>query len=354
MDPIISLVVVCYNCKPWFGRFFSSLRGQTIFDRCEIILVDNSSKDGTAELCEMEMKSWPNGRFLPTGGNYGFGVGCNIGAGVARGKYLFFLNPDVWFEPDCLEALARHAEASGAKVFSAVELGYENNQLMPGSHGQGSPGFDIFGCTTAPSSRENLEQLFAIGSFYFIQRELFKKLGGFDREFFVYGEEMDLSWRAGIAGENIELVRAAKVHHAAAGCTAKTGQTNEFRRFYANRNQILTILKNSNGPLLLLVFNQLALITAETVAGALLARSFSFIRMSLLKPLVDCWRLRGHILEQRRFIRSYRRRGDWWFTRRFFRFGFGHWEDIRRFLKWKIVIDKSTLPTNTSPNLTGR
>src|SRR5260221_5236491 len=149
------------------------------------------------------MKSWNNGRFFPTGGNYVFGGGCNIGALAARGKYLFFLNPDVWFEPDCLEAFARHAEASTAKVFSAIELGYDNANFMPGTHGQGAPGFDIFGCTTSPSPKENLDQLFAIGRLYFIRHDLFEKLGGFDEKFFMYGEEMDLSWRARIAGESI-------------------------------------------------------------------------------------------------------------------------------------------------------
>jgi GT2 family glycosyltransferase len=353
MEPIVTLVVVSYNCKQWFKRFFESIKEQTIFDRCEVLLVDNSSKDGSAEICEQEMKSWTNGRFLPTGGNYGFGGGCNFGAREARGKYLFFLNPDIWMEPNCLESLVNHAQSSQAKVFSAVEMGYNDEKFMPGSHGQGAPGFDIFGCTTAPSPKENLDQLFAIGSFFFIDRELFQKIGGFDREFFVYGEEMDLSWRARIAGAGIELVRAARVHHAAAGCTDTSGRTSEFRRFYANRNQIITITKNSRGPLLILAFNHVLLITMEALVGALLARKFSFIRMSLFKPLADCWRLRHYILEQRRMIRGYRQRGDWWITRRFFRFGFGHWGDIKRFLKWKIVIDKSTLPTNTTQPSTG-
>ena len=61
-------------------------------------MVDNSSTDGTAEICDQEMKSWANGRFVPTGGNYGFGGGCNYGARQSRGKYLFFLNPDVLFK----------------------------------------------------------------------------------------------------------------------------------------------------------------------------------------------------------------------------------------------------------------
>ncbi|HVU09169.1 MAG TPA: glycosyltransferase [Verrucomicrobiae bacterium] len=343
MEPIVTLVVVCYNCNKWFDRFFASLRAQAIIDRCEVLMVDNSSTDGTAETCEREMKSWPNGRFLPTGDNFGFGGGCNFGARQARGKYLFFLNPDIWFEPDCLEQLVRHAEVSSAKVFSAVELKYDGLEFTPGVHGQGAPGFDIFGCTTAPSPKENLDELFAIGTFYFIRRDLFEKIGGFDKEFFVYGEEMDVSWRARVAGESIELVRAAKLHHAASGSTDSVAKTTEFRRFYANRNQLLIILKNSQGPMLLLVFTHIALISVEAVAGAVLARKPSFLYSSFIKPIADTWRLRHYILAQRRFIKTYRQRGDWWIIRRFFRFKFGHWHDIQRFLKFKIKIDGSPI-----------
>ena len=88
--PLVSVVVVNYNCKKWLEHFFLSLRVQTIFDRAEIIMVDNTSKDGSAEMCEKEMASWPGGVFLQTGGNYGFGGGSNRGAAGARGKYLFF------------------------------------------------------------------------------------------------------------------------------------------------------------------------------------------------------------------------------------------------------------------------
>ena len=347
MNPIVSLVIVNYNCKPWLDRFFSSLRAQTILDRCETIIVDNSSQDGSAEICQREMKGWPNGCFLPTGGNYGFGGGCNFGARAARGKYLFLLNPDVWFEPDCLEALVRQAESSSAKVFSAVELGYEDKNFVSGAHDQGSPGFDIFGCPTSRSPGGKVEEPFVVGSFFFIDRELFQKLGGFDQEFFVYGEEMDLSWRVHIAGESMELVRAAGVHHAAAGSTVKTSGTTGFRRSCANRNQLITILQNANGPLLLLAFNNVALITAEAIAGTLLARTPAFLVWALFKPVADCWRLRGHILSQRRAIRNYRQRGDWWMVRHFLRPGFGHWGDIKGFLKWKIAIDKPAGPPKT-------
>lgn len=348
MNPIVSLVVVNYNCKPWLDRFFSSLRAQTIFDRCETIVVDNSSKDGSAEICERELKGWPNGRFLPTGGNCGFGGGANFGARAARGKYLFFLNPDVWFEPDCLEVLVRQAESSSAKVFAAIELDYNDGTFTPGTHNQGCPGFDIFGCPLSLAPQKKLKRSFVVGSFFFMDREFFQRLGGFDEEFFVYCEEMDLSWRVHIAGESMEVVCAAGVHHAATGSTDNTGRMTEFRRFYANRNQLITILKNAHGPLLLLAFSYLVLIGVEAIVGAVLARKPSFLGASLFKPVADCWRLKSYIMLQRRAIRRYRQRGDWWMARHFLRPGFSHWGDIKRFLKWKITIEGSAPPSKSS------
>lgn len=337
--PIVSVVVVNYNCKKWLDRFFSSIRAQTIFDRLEIILVDNTSTDGSAEICQKVMASWPNGVFLATGGNYGFGGGSNRGAAIARGKYLYFLNPDVWLEPNCLEELVKQTEAVSGNIASPRVLDYDSNHLQ----GQGAAGFDFFGYMTAARKAELLREPFAVATFYFITRELMLKLGGFDDEFFLYNEEMDLSWRAWLANETIRQVPSAKIHHqgASSGDRQVENRTNETKRFYANRNGILAIVKNARCLLLVLAINQVALVMVEAIAGSILARRFSFAHWALFKPLADCWRLRGHILAERRRIRSFRKRGDFWILRRFFTFRFGRWMDVKRLLESGIKIDKA-------------
>ncbi len=98
---LVSIVVVNYNCKKWLDRFFPSLRAQTIFDRIEVIMVDNTSGDGSAEICEREMVTWPNGVFLQTGGNYGFGGSSNRVTKIVNmeaGGYLgvFFILVLAW------------------------------------------------------------------------------------------------------------------------------------------------------------------------------------------------------------------------------------------------------------------
>lgn len=342
---LVSVVTVNYNCKKWLDRFFSSLRAQTIFSRTEIIIVDNMSQDGSAEICEKEMAAWPNGVFLPTGGNYGFGGGNNRGAKIARGKYLFFVNPDVWLEPNGLEELVRRAENSKSNVTCPLILDYDSNNVQV----MGASGFDLFGGMLPVKPGENLDRLFAVATFFFIERELFRKLGEFDEELFLYNEEMDLSWRAGMAGELITLASSARLHHHgdSSGNRAVENRTNETKRYYANRNQLLVIFKNARSLLLLMALSQTALITVEAFVGAFLTRRVSFIYWSLLKPLADCWRLRRHILSQRKEIHRIRQHGDWWMLRHFFRFGFGRWVDVKRLLKSGVTINR-TWPTAAS------
>src|SRR5690606_20250037 len=127
----------------------------------------------------------------------------------------------------------------------------------------GGSGFDIFGCAI-PLRKPNdqiIRRLFTVGTFCFIDREFFNRVGAFDDEFFLYCEATDLSWRSQIAGEPVMSIGSARLHHqgASAGDRTVENRTNDTRRFYANRNQLLTILKNAHGPLLLLFFTQLLL-----------------------------------------------------------------------------------------------
>jgi GT2 family glycosyltransferase len=334
---LVSIIAVNYNCKKWLERFFSSIRAQTIFDKIELILVDNTSTDGSAEMCKEQLATWPNGVFLPTGGNFGFGGGNNRGAAIARGKYFLFINPDVWFEPDCLEKLVQGIEAAGTGAGCARVMDYDSETIQT----LGSRGFDIFGCAVAVGDKQQMPRPFTVSTFFFLRQDLFQKVGKFDEEFFLYAEEMDLSWRVWISGDAITLVSSAKIHHQGASSGDRTveNRTNESKRFYANRNQLLTILKDARGLLLVLALNQIALIAVEAVVGALLARRFSFMHWSLLKPVADCWRLRGHIAAERQRIRSFRRRGDLWILRRFLTYRFGRWKDVKRLFKSGVRIE---------------
>lgn len=108
--PAVSVVILNWNAASWIPRCLESLRQQTIFQQIEIIFTDNASSDDSEKVARAGMAGWPNGKFLQTGGNFGFAGGCNRGAAAATGKYLFS-------EPRCLagKELPRTTDRGGRK-----------------------------------------------------------------------------------------------------------------------------------------------------------------------------------------------------------------------------------------------
>ena len=315
---LVSVVIVNYNCMAWVPRCLESLHEQTIYDRIEVIFTDNISRDGSDVLAQDLMKDWPHGVFLQTGANLGFGGGANRGAALAKGKYLFFLNPDVWIERDCLERLVEAAEKNHLGVAAPTVLNYNDNTLQS----RGAAGFDITGLSTELRDSDPSPRLFSPSAFYFIRRNLFEKTGGWDDHFFMYGEEMDMAWRIWIAGEMVGSVPAARMHHwGAAVDNPRDGdrvvqlRSSDTKRFCAYRNNLLTLLKSPQHFLLLLLFPATALVLFEGLVGAVLLRRWSFFTNTSYKALAACWQLRGHWMEQRRRIRRFRKRGDFFMMR---------------------------------------
>lgn len=335
----VSVLLVCYNSSSWLPRCLESLRAQTIFDRIEVIIVDNASPEDPEALVRQLTAGWTNAVYLQTGANLGF-CGANRGAAIAKGKYLYLLNPDVWLEPDCLEQFYRVTERAQAGGAGGTILEFDDDTLQA----RGCDGFDFCGYAMSPDVRVPLDEIFCFAGFYFVRKDLYEKVGMLDEKFFLYGEELDLSWRILISGEKLIAVTPARVHHRGAVAVNPKGgtkmveiRTTDSKRYYANRNHLLTLLKNAQHLLLLLLLPALALMMAEALLGVVMLRRGSFFTRSFVAPLRDCWRWRDHIRAERRRIRSFRRRGDWWMLR-FFRFRFNRWADWKRM--WKLGLPK--------------
>jgi GT2 family glycosyltransferase len=332
--PLVSVILVCFNSSPWLTRCLASLRQQTLFDQTELVIVDNASADDSEGLARRLTEGWANARILQTGSNLGFSAN-NRGAEVARGQYLYLLNPDTWLEADCLERLYRTVEKENADGAGSTVLEYEDQTLQA----KGSHGFDLFGNPVSPRFNRDPSPLFCIAGFYFINRERFLGLGMLDEEFFMYGEEMDLSWRIWLCGGRIVYVPGAKCHHRGAGAVNPEGgvkavenRTSTQKRYLANRNFLLVLAKNCQHVLLVLLIPCALLIVAEGLATLCMTRSWSVFQTTCLGPFLGFWRLRGHVLEQRCRIKALRRRSDFWMFR-FLRFGFGRREELVKVLR---------------------
>ena len=330
---MVSVIVLNYNGARWLERCLNSLRAQTIFDQIEVILADNLSSDGSDQLGKRIVEGWPRGLFMQHGQNLGYCEGNNRAAEAARGQFLLFLNNDTWLEPRCLEQLLAEVQRTGAGAAMPLVLNYEDDTFQS----LGAFGFDLFGlASTRAFAAETREVLMPEGCAYLIQRGLFQALGRFDPELFMFADEFDLSWRVWISGHQAVAVPSAKLHHRGAAQVnpAGGGATVEFRtsdtkRFCTNRNSLLVLLKNARLLLLLLVPLQLGLLFIEAIASLALVRRWGFVRRAYWEAVADCWRLRKHILAERRRIRQFRRRGDLWMLR-FLRWRFNRLDEIQR------------------------
>ncbi len=201
--------------------------------RCELIVVDNASDDGTAAAVA---EAVPEATIIRNPANVGFGVANNQAFELARGRWWLLLNPDASLHPD---ALARLIEAmasdprlavAGPSVVGAGMGGAESAGMLPGIRslaghflfvnrllppGVGGPwrGFQVR--PSAGSARNQVEWVSAAA--VLLRPEAVRPLGGFDRSIFMYGEDLDLCARLGPAGWRLALVPGARAAHTIGG-----------------------------------------------------------------------------------------------------------------------------------------
>ena len=337
--PRISVVVLNYNGRPWLTRCFESLEQQTFAAETEFIVVDNQSPDGSAQMAAEWVGQGGRRKLIANLTNLFFCEANNVGAEAATGDYVFFLNNDLWLEPDCLEKLYRAASQSEAECLAPVVFNYADNTFQ----GIGAEGMDWLGIPTqCPPPTTAVEMFSAYGCAFFIQREFFRKIGGFDPQFLMYADETDLSWRVWIAGGKILAAPSARLHHRGAAAVNPQGgtqtielRTSDTKRYLANRNELCMLLKNSQHILLLLLIPHLLLLTVEALVMLLLTRRWSHVRKAYLSAVWDVFKMRRHIFEWRRKIASFRRRGDF-FMLRFLRLKPGRFDEIKKLIKFGV------------------
>lgn len=336
-QPLVSIIVLNYNGANWLPKCFASLKNQTISRQIEAIMVDNHSTDDSVAEARKWFADFPSACIVRNPENLGFCKGNNAGARAANGKWLLFLNNDTWLENDCMEKLIAGTETAGAAASTPLVLNYPDSSYQD----FGFYGFDFFGLPSPSAVATHTREIFiAGGCSYLIRADVFNRIGMFDAEYFIYSDDADLSWRTWIAGHKVAGIYEAKLHHrGAAGVNPQGGiatiefRTNDRKRFLTNRNTVLTLLKNCQHVLLLLLVPLIPLLFVESVVGALLLRRPSFVKASFVDAMADCWRLRGHVARQRKAVAGFRRHSDFWMLR-FFKFRLNRWDEVKRTAKF--------------------
>jgi GT2 family glycosyltransferase len=246
--PMISIIILNYNGMKFVGKCLESVLN-SLYSDFEIILVDNASSDGSIKYVKDKFRSNRKLRLVVNDKNYGFALGNNIGARNANGKYLVFLNIDTIVDSDWLTELVEVMDTNPSIGAAQCKLLLMDNPKLIDSAGHD---IDWFGMAYVKGHTEEnqgqydrINEVFgATGAALMVRTDVFKKLGGFDEDFFMLFEEDDLCWRIWIAGYKVLYIPKAIVFHKSGGIRSEKG--NYKNLYFSRRNRIMSLLKNYN------------------------------------------------------------------------------------------------------------
>ncbi|MCC6931983.1 MAG: glycosyltransferase family 2 protein [Deltaproteobacteria bacterium] len=245
----ISFIILIWKDIYLLEHCLQYLSSQTFKD-FDIIIIDNGSHDDAIIKLPFQ---WSNLdisiKYFST--NLGFATANNIGANLAKGKWIALLNADAFPEPDWLEKLIQAAEQNPEYVtFSSRQVQYNQPKKLDGAgdayHVSGLAWRNAFNLPADKNGLEQKETFSACAAAALYSREAFLRVGGFDEDYFSYFEDVDLGFRLRLLGEKCLYVPEAVVYHVG---SASTGKRSDFSVYYGYRNMIWTFFKNMPTPL---------------------------------------------------------------------------------------------------------
>jgi len=298
-----SVVIPNWNGREFLPACLSALRIQTYRD-FELVLVDNHSTDDSVALAR---EHYPEAKVVLLDENFGFAKAMNAGFREAEGELVACLNNDTEASPQWLGELVacidRHPRAA---AIASKMLDLRNPRLLDGAgdiltrylraypRGRGE-------ADTGQYDAE-IEVFGASGGASLWRAEALRELEGFDEDLFAYYEDVDLSFRARLAGYECWYAPLAVVLHAGGASSAPAAA--EFRHYHAVRNRWSMIVKDAPAGLLWRSSPRIAAAELFSVARALRERKFGLL-LSAYRDVfrqLPGWRRRRRALQAGRVV----------------------------------------------------
>lgn len=252
LQHLISIIIVSYETRELTRACLSSIIEQTRRTSYETLVVDNASRDGSADMIE---STFPTVKLIRSEENLGFSKANNLAAKRSCGSYLLLLNPDTVVLDGAIDKILAFAGANPSAGIWGGRTVYADGSLNPSSCWRRQTLWSVFcqalGLTSVFKAsrvfnseaygswnRDNVREVDIVtGCFFLIRRELWERLGGFDESFFMYGEEADLCLRARKLGTRPMITpEATIIHH---GGASERVRSEEVVRLYRAKVQLM-------------------------------------------------------------------------------------------------------------------
>jgi GT2 family glycosyltransferase len=233
-EPTIAVAVVSWNTRDLLARALESFRPEVDLGLADVWVVDNASRDGSAEMVR-ERFGWAN--LIACDENLGFGRAVNLVAARTSSDWIAAANADVALRPGALGALLEAGARDPGAAAIAPQL------ILP----DGSTQHSVFGFPTVPfslvlatgayrvgatlgdrlafpgrwDSQRRRRVPWAVAAFLLVRRQAWNEIGGFDERQFMYAEDLDLGWRLRRAGWATRYEPSAHVDHQSAASTSQ-------------------------------------------------------------------------------------------------------------------------------------
>ncbi len=254
---VLSIIIVSWNVRDYLADCIESILKNCRLLQYEIIIVDNAGTDGTVDFIK---EKYPQIALISNTKNMGFAYANNQGVRRAKGKYLFFLNPDTIIKPDAVEKMLAFLEQN--KDVGAVGPRLLNKDLTLQHSVRTFPAFRgalyrhtilrYFGLFKNHHETWRMKDFKGdrltdvdqiMGAAILTGKDLVLEIGGFDERFFMYYEEADFCYRIKKAGYRIVFFPDASIIHLGG---KSTGQISFRKKFMAIRSLLMFFSKHRN------------------------------------------------------------------------------------------------------------
>ena len=292
---MLSIIIVNYNVKYFLHQCLKSIHVATKNIQLEILVVDNNSVDNSVDMLKNE---FPDIKLILNKENIGFSRANNQAIQQAQGKYILLLNPDTIIQEDTLHKCVEFLENNITTGSLGVKMINGNGEFLPESKrslpNPMSAFYKIFGLSTLfPKSKKfgqyhlnylnnnNTHEIDVVsGAFFMTRKKILDEIGMLDESFFMYGEDIDLSYRIQKAGyKNIYFPDTSIIHYK--GESTKKTSLNYIVMFY--KAMIIFVKKHysrKKATPLIVIINTAILIRA-------LLSIVKRLAIKITQPLID-------------------------------------------------------------------